>query len=1287
MNKQAGRKAIAGIVLAALLLAAVALATFAASLPVPIITFVSPVSAAPGGDAFTLTVNGAGFVAAGNPSVVEWNGVPLPTTYVGDDQLTAAVPAALIASGGTAWITVANPNCGGSCSLISNVVYFPVGASSAALNFGSLTAATLAGPPSQMAEGDFNGDGKLDLAVSNSSGNTVSIYLGNGDGTFQPPFSFSSTTNPWGIAVGDLNSDGIPDLVIGSNSAAGLTVAIGNGLGGFTATTLPGGSCPTNPVLADVNHDGNLDIVVGNECGNGIGLYLGNGNGTFQAATGIAGSSRTNTIAVADFNGDGNLDIAAADANLGTADVYLGSGTGSFSGVMQYPATILASSVAAADFDGDGKLDLVLASGSGNAGIVFLHGNGDGTFQAASIVSSEPGLASVMAIGDLNIDGNLDIVGITTNGPLQAWLGNGNGTFQSAPQTISNGNKGSGILLGNFVSDGGLDVAAGFGAASVNLYLPTLTVSPPSVNFGTVNLDANALQIITVTNSTPNMVNFTGASIAGIDLQDFSENNTCGAPLGPAASCSITVTFAPFVAGMRSAVLEIADTAPGSPQTVSLSGTAVAAPLASLSTTLLGFGSQNLGVMSAAQSVNVTNTGTAPLTGLTGTLVGTNAADFSQWNNCPNPLDVFAACTFTVAFAPSDLGPRSAMLQIADNAPDSPQTVMLSGTGILPASQLAFTAAPPASISAGSSIGSLSVAVETSRSALVASSSADIQVTIAGPNSFSSSLTRMAVAGVATFNFQSTLLNVAGQYTVTAASANLSPAAATMLVTAQSSSLMMHVNGFPSPALSTVPYSFTVSVTDVFANPISNYSGTVTLSSIDGSAVLTPSSYTFVAADMGMHGFIGTLVTLGAQSISATDQTLTATQSGIQVNAPPQFVVNTAADDSGTAACDGNEACSFRSAINQSNLQGASSITVDTAQFGGTAPFTSTLTGGVLEAGSNINLSGPGAAQLLISGNGASSVFQVDAGATVTISGLTVTAGNSVNDGGGIANAGTLTLSNAAVTNSTTSQNGGGIYNTGTLAVSSSSISGNSAAENGGGVASTGTFAFYDGTISGNTAEGNGGGVDNSGVFTVPQSTFSGNTAADGAGIENEATGLLTLVQSTVSANSATGDAGGTISNRNDADGAVTILDSVVAGNTAPGGDCLNCAAQAQFNLFDMSASNLQLGILAENGGPTQTMVPLAGSPAIGAGSVVLVTDSGLPQSMANDQRGTGFTRVVNGSVDLGALQSNSGPALSMTMASAGSSTAGESFSVTANAFAAGGNPAFAGPDPSPDHG
>ncbi len=486
----------------------------------------------------------------------------------------------------------------------------------------------------------------------------------------------------------------------------------------------------------------------------------------------------------------------------------------------------------------------------------------------------------------------------------------------------------------------------------------------------------------------------------------------------------------------------------------------------------------------------------------------------------------------------------------------------------------------------------------------------------------------------------------------------------------------MVVAGYPSPTYANVPHSFTVSVTDSFGNLIPSYTGTVTLSSSDPAGVLAPTPYTFVNADMGTHTFTATLLTVAPQTISATDGTLSGLQT-ITVNARPQLVANLLLDDGGasSSACDGTVPCSLRSAINQANTLGAGDITVNSSGFSGAAPWTSILTNGGLELSSNISITGPGEAQLTLSGNNLSNIFQVDAGATATISGLSATAGNSAASGGAIANAGSLTLTNVDITSSIAAEDGGGIFSSGSLTLNSCGLSGNTATGNGGGVATAGTSVFYDTAVSDNTASGNGGGLDNTGTLSIPQSTFYGNSAVDGAAIENEAAGTLILAQSTVTGNTAGSETGGTITSQNAAQSAVTILNSVVAGNNALGGDCVSCGAQVSFNLFDVSAGTLKLGSLANNGGPTPTLLPLAGSPLMAGGSVALAVDSGLPQSLANDQRGTGYARVVNNSVDLGSAQHNAGPPSSLALVVSGSPVAGTVLTATVNALTAGGNP------------
>lgn len=664
-------------------------------IPVPIITFLSPVSAIPGGADFTLTVNGANFVTA--VSVVSWTGTPLATTFVSANQLTAIVPAALTATGGTGWVTVTNGGCGGcivSAPPISNVVYFPV-VNTTTTYIAAELYATVGATPFTLSAGDFNKDGKLDLAVSNFSSDTLSILFGNGDGTFQSQQTYSTLARPFTTAVGDLNGDGIPDLVVG-NDSTGLNIFLGdtNGDGGFTAgIPLSAGNCPLEPVLADLNRDGNLDIVVSNECDNGIEVFLGNGDGTFGTATAVGTAQYAFSLVVADFNGDGILDLAGADTESNTIDVYLGVGDGTFAAPSQISVPITPYGLAMGDFNSDGKIDLVVGSES-DAGITLLEGDGLGGFPTQIAVATTDSYYT-LATADMNGDGNLDIVSLdASNNIVQLWFGDGAGGFLS-PRSIGAGGAGYGIALGNFATGGGLDVASNSNLNNqIAVLIPTVVVSPPSDNFGNVAVGGSAQQIFTVTNDSPNTVTISGITFTGTNPTDFVDTNTCTAALATSAACMVTVTFSPAAVGVRAAILTVTDNAAASPQTATLVGTGVAAPVVSLSPTSLAFGSETIDQTTTSQAVILTNTGNAALAITSITVTGTNSADFAQTNNCPESLSATSQCTVNVTFTPSLIGAESASLQFTDNAADSPETVALGGTGVNVPPNYSITASP-----------------------------------------------------------------------------------------------------------------------------------------------------------------------------------------------------------------------------------------------------------------------------------------------------------------------------------------------------------------------------------------------------------------------------------------------------------------------------------------------------------------------------------------------------------------------------------------------------------------
>ncbi|PYN65285.1 MAG: VCBS repeat-containing protein [Candidatus Rokuibacteriota bacterium] len=317
---------------------------------------------------------------------------------------------------------------------------------------------------SSVAVSDFNGDGKLDLVVTVGSAG-VSVLLGNGDGTFQAAVNYATGSSPYAVAVGDFNADGKVDLAIANGDAADVSVLLGNGDGTFqtTALTFSTGTWPSSVAVGDFNADGRLDLAVANFGAASVSVLLGNpsavlggADGTFQAAPTYAAGTNPLAVTEGDFNRDGVPDLAVADSGSGTVSVLLGNDDGTFQTALAFPAGNGPESVAVGDFNGDGELDLAVTN-PGSATVSVLLGNGDGTFQAPLTFGAGSGASSV-ALGDLNADGKLDLVvanrGFST---VSVLLGNGDGTFQ-APLTLSV-SRAQAVAVGDFNRDGVPDLA------------------------------------------------------------------------------------------------------------------------------------------------------------------------------------------------------------------------------------------------------------------------------------------------------------------------------------------------------------------------------------------------------------------------------------------------------------------------------------------------------------------------------------------------------------------------------------------------------------------------------------------------------------------------------------------------------------------------------------------------------------------------------------------------------------------------------------------------------------
>ncbi len=268
--------------------------------------------------------------------------------------------------------------------------------------------------PRWIGAGDFNGDGKVDLATANWEAGTISVLLGNGDGTFGANTDFTTGASPDGICVGDFNRDGIPDLVTANYSGANISVLLGLGRGLFAPhVDFASAPFPVQCVVGDFNGDGKDDVAVA-AMGNVVSILLGRGDGTFGAHTDVLTGRGLSSLATGDFNADGVLDLVTANQVDASASILLGRGDGTFNPRIDLPTAAHPLQVIAVDFNGDGKLDFLTASERGGGcflcgGPLTLYlGNGDGTFGAQHLVGSGP-YPTGIAAADFNADGKMDL--------------------------------------------------------------------------------------------------------------------------------------------------------------------------------------------------------------------------------------------------------------------------------------------------------------------------------------------------------------------------------------------------------------------------------------------------------------------------------------------------------------------------------------------------------------------------------------------------------------------------------------------------------------------------------------------------------------------------------------------------------------------------------------------------------------------------------------------------------------------------------------------------------------